>query len=582
MRDQRIMIFTRASSVLPGVAILVCCTFTPAQTPRSSATAEPVIANEQTVGIISGSVVNESGQPLPGVTVSVWNANRRARSRTTTTDAEGNFQVRGLMPSLYSVSAFLPAYVREANDPHNPASYHRPGDTVRLTLRPGGVVTGKVTNGEGEPVIGIRVRAAMVRDAAGEVPNPGSYVSSEATTDDRGVYRVFGLRVGTYIVSAGGIALPEPFKLNPYEKHVPTYSPSSTRDTASQIAVRTGEETTADIQYRGDPGHVVSGRVKVPVASGGSVSLTPVGGVFPIAYAFQSPGGGGFAFRGVADGEYEVVAQEIPQQPATSPDVHMSEPRRITVKGADVTGLEFVTRPPASLGGRIVLEPLKVTACENKRRPLYEEMLVGLKRPERDDQDRVPYLRMLSGPANPDANGTFVVRNLMPGKYLLEPRFSGRYWYLHSISIPGTPKIDVAANWTNVKFGDQLTNFTITLAAGAASIRGQVTAAKGSALPAGLAVYLIPAEREKFADVLRYFVSSVETNGAFALNNLPPGRYRVLVQPLDATTSTLFKLRLPEATEARAKLRRATETYKTDLELKPCQNLTDHNVTFKP
>jgi hypothetical protein len=97
-----------------------------------------------------------------------------------------------------------------------------------------------------------------------------------------------------------------------------------------------------------------------------------------------------------------------------------------------------------------------------------------------------------------------------------------------------------------------------------------------------LAVYLLPAERDKFADVLRYFVTPVEPSGAFALNNLAPGRYQVAVQTLDANTGTLFKLRLPEATEARAKLRRVAETQKTELELKPCQNLTDQQVTFKP
>ena len=485
------------------------------------------------------------------------------------------------MPSLYSISAFLPAYVRQAHDPHNSASYHRIGDTVRITMTPGGVITGKVTNAEGEPVVGVRVRSALVRHVSGEAPRPGSHAAAEGTTDDRGVYRMFGLPAGTYVVSAGGVVLAEPFKLHPYDAHVPTYAPSSTRDTASEIAVRTGEESTVDIRYRGEPGQVVSGTVKVPAATGGSVSLTPVGSLFPSAYAFQSPGGRGFAFRGIADGDYEIVAQEIPVQ-STGGDVPTSEPRRITVKGADVTGLELVPRPLPSLSGRIVLDPAKVTACENKRRPLFAEMLVSLQRPERDDQDRLPFLRMFSGPAPPDASGNFVVRNLMPGKYLLEPRFFGRYWYLHSISVPATPKIDAAANWTNVKFGDQLTNFTITLAEGAASIRGHVTTANASELPAGLAVYLVPAEREKFGDVLRYFVSSVEANGAFALNNLPPGRYHAVVQSLDATTGTLFKLRLPEAAEARTKLRRATETYKTDVELKPCQDLTDQNVIFKP
>jgi len=566
--------------------MLACCSFATAQTSTRTAPArppaQPAGANEPTVGVISGSVVSESGEPLARVTVSVWEANPRGTQRTTTTDAEGNFRVRGLTPSLYSVSAFLPAYVMQGRDFHSPG-YHRIGDTVRMTLTPGGVITGKVTNAEGEPVIGVRVRGMMVRNASGEGPRIGSYAASDVVTDDRGVYRMFGLPAGSYLVSAGGAVLLEPFKLYPYADDVPTYAPSSTRDTASEIVVRTGEESTADIRYRGEPGHVVSGTVKVPVAAaGGSVSLIPVGSMLPLGYAYQSPGGRGFASKGVADGEYEFVGQEIPQQSGPNTDVSTTEPRRITVKGADITGLELVPRPLPSLSGRIVLEPAKGTACENKRRPLFSEMLVLLQRPERDDQDRAPFLRMFSGPAQPDASGNFAIRNLVPGRYLLEPRFFGRYWYLDSISTPGTPKVDAAANWTNIESGGQKTDFTITLAEGAASIRGNVTTPNAPELSAGLAVYLLPAEREKFGDVLRYFMSSVEANGAFALNNLPPGRYHVLVQPLDATTSTLVKLRLPEAAEARTKLRRSAETQKTDLELTPCQNLTAHNVIFQP
>jgi hypothetical protein len=581
------MFFTKALRVWPVAVVLVCCTLAPAQTPRASPPAQTPIADEPTIGAISGSVVNEGGQPLAGVAVTVWNNNRNDTHRSTTTDAEGNFLVRGLTPSLYSISAFLPAYVRQAEEPYAPSTYHRLGDTVRITMIAGGVITGKVTNAEGEPVIGVRVRAVMVRNASGDGLGPGSVAASDASTDDRGVYRIFGMIPGVYLVSAAGAMFPEPFRLDPFDSDVPTYAPSSTRDTASEIIVRTGEETTVDIRYRGEPGHVVSGTVKVPVAAGGGVSLTLVGSTFPIAQAFQSPGGRGFSFKGVADGEYDIVANEIPQQPGPNPSIPTSEPRRITVKGADVTGLELVPRPTASLSGRIVLEPAKDTACSNKRRPLYAEMMVLPQRPERDDQDRLPFLRMLSGPAQPDANGNFILRNLTPGRHLLEPRFFGRYWYLQSISVPGTPKVDAAANWTNVKFGEQLSNFTITLAEGAASIRGRVTTANaaeanGAELPTALAVYLVPAEREKLADVLRYFVSAVETNGVFALNNLPPGRYHAVVQSLDTTTGTLSKLRLPEAAEARTKLRRLAETQKTDIELKPCQNLADHTVIFKP
>ena len=68
----------------------------------------------------------------------------------------------------------------------------------------GGAITGTVTNALGEPVVAVRVRATMVRDARGEVPKFMTFGLMEQSTDDRGIYRIYGLRPGTYIVSAGG------------------------------------------------------------------------------------------------------------------------------------------------------------------------------------------------------------------------------------------------------------------------------------------------------------------------------------------------------------------------------------------
>ena len=53
-----------------------------------------------------------------------------------------------------------------------------------------------------------------------------------------------------------------------------------------------------------------------------------------------------------------------------------------------------------------------------------------------------------------------------------------------------------------------------------------------------------------------YFVTSAAADGTFAFNNLPPGRYLALLGMIDADASSLAKLRLPEAAEARTKLRR--------------------------
>ena len=310
----------------------------------------------------------------------------------------------------------------------------------------------------------------------------------------------------------------------------------------------------------------------------------------PIANGYQPPGGRGFAFSGLTDGEYELVAQEFtPTAIAVMPVMSLSEPKRITVKGASVTGIELVPKPAASVSGKIVLEPSKAPACQGKRPPLLAEMVVQSRRPQKDaEKESSPYVRVFGSSGSPDANGAFQIRNVTPGKYQFDPRFYARYWYLQSITLGSTAsvaaaksaplKVDAAANWTTVKFGDQLSNLTITLAEGAASIRGRLTLSDGVS-PAGMVLYLIPAEPDKAEDVLRFFVTNIDGDATFSFNNLPPGRYRALVQTtVDPQIATLTKLRLPESAPARAKLRRSADAQKPEIELKPCQNLTDYQV----
>ncbi len=532
-------------------------------------------------GTISGSVVSDTGQPLVGAVVYVREFNSPGGSRTVPTDSDGNFRINNLGASIYLVNAAFPAYVAPPYDPMDPNSFHRIGESVRLELARGAVITGTVTNVAGEPVIGVRVRVQMVRDARGQDPLPFAY--REQTTDDRGIYRIFGLTPGAYVVSAGGGGS-QGFQLNPYGLDIPTYAPSSTRDTAAEVNVRGGEEANADIRYRGEQGRTISGTVKVGSANGATVTLTEAGtrGI-PSAATFQYPGTSGFSFFGVGDGEYEIVAQEVSTTQTTMfPDLSVSEARRVTVKGADVTGIELTTKPLARFSGRVALEPSKTPECQNKRRPLFAETLVVLHPPEKEMREIFPNLRMMGASSVVDEKGGFLMRNVVPGKYLIEPRFYARYWYLDSITTGAAQKTDAAANWTTIKFGDQLTNVTVTLAEGAASLRGRLTAQAGAEAPSGLLVYLVPAEREKALDVLRFFVAPVNTDGTFAFNNLPPGRYLTLTKTLDAQTATANKLRMPEAADARAKLRRAAETQKTPLELKPCQNLTAYKLAAKP
>ncbi|HEY3582057.1 MAG TPA: carboxypeptidase regulatory-like domain-containing protein [Pyrinomonadaceae bacterium] len=562
--------------------LTLCCICVSAQTSTSNSAATPANTSDSTVGSITGSVVNESGQPLAGVQVSVRRLNFAGGPRNSSTDSEGTFRVNGLSSGLYVVTAAAPGYVQAASDPGQTATHYRIGDNVRLELIRGGVITGSVTNAAGEPLIAITVQAWMVRDTKGRTAKiPYTFYMQQAT-DDRGIYRLFGLMPGTYVVSTGGNGFAQGYQFNPYAADTPTYAPSSTRDGAAEISVRAGEESTADIRYRGEQGHAVSGSVKLTAATGASVTLSSATGAFmSFGGAFLQAGNRTFEFTGLADGDYVLIAREVVAGSAPLPsELMMSDPLRVTIKGADVSGLELTTRPLASLSGRIVLDATKPPECEGKRSPLFSEMNVTVLRPQKDTDNDLVASYPTTNSASPDEKGSFAIRGLMPGRYIPQPQFYGRYWYVNSMTSAGPPKIDAAANWSMLKAG-QKTDVTITLTEGAASIRGKVSAGNGVAIPPSLGIYLVPAEREKSADVLRYFMAPVEADGTFSFNNLPPGRYVVFTQTIDADTNTLAKLRLPEAADMRAKLRRAAEAQKTNLDLKPCQNLTNYSLPVK-
>ena len=78
-------------------------------------------------------------------------------------NSDGHFEVAGLDNGLYYVTAFSPAYVAPPRDIDTPAPVYRVGDSLRLELLRGGVITGTLTNASGEPMIGVRIRALMVR-----------------------------------------------------------------------------------------------------------------------------------------------------------------------------------------------------------------------------------------------------------------------------------------------------------------------------------------------------------------------------------------------------------------------------------
>jgi hypothetical protein len=459
------------------------------------------------------------------------------------------------------------------------------GDSVTFVLVKGGVITGKVVTPEGEPVVAIGVRVEMTRDANGRRITGPSTVQ-ENPTDDRGIYRIYGLPAGTYIVMVGGGTNDySRTGINAFDTNVPTYAPSSTRDEAAEINLRAGEELTdVDIRYRGEPGRSISGTIRGSIREewGFAVTLTSIGdgGFQRNESIHQEPNNREFVFSGIADGDYYLTAHGILQTGEQS----ASESKLVKIRGADVNGIELLAQPLASVSGRVVLEETKAPECTDKKRPAFTETSVSAwHKGQEPDKDRARFIWSLGQPVRPDAEGNVKLSNLAAGEYRFVTQFSAKDWYLQSISFaapgPKAKPVDAMKTWTRVKPGDRLSGLTVTLAQGAASLSGKIVVGEGETVPDKLVVYLVPVEREKSDDLLRFYAAPVNADEEVELNNIAPGRYWILAQPaIDSAESPLTKLRLPYVAETRLRLRRAAEVAKTEIELKPCQNVVDFRI----
>ena len=163
--------------------------------------------------VVSGVVMTDEStpQPLRRATVTLM-ATDQPIIKTALTDSRGRFIVPELPAGKYSLSASKGGYVRMS---YGAKRYDRPGTSINLnegekmtglsmSLPRGGVITGTITDETGLPASGVQVRLLQYRTQLGErtlQPATMTNFLGEAT-DDRGVYRIYGLPPGEYVIAA--------------------------------------------------------------------------------------------------------------------------------------------------------------------------------------------------------------------------------------------------------------------------------------------------------------------------------------------------------------------------------------------
>ncbi len=604
--------------------ILLCAAFAriaPAQqAPAKTAPSNQIERSSKREGAITGRIIGPDGQPMAEARVSAYGISARSGSGySATSDDDGNFKLTGLSPGAYVLSAQAPGYVTAEASTEN--AVHRIGEDATISLVKGGVITGRVTDEAGEPIVGVSVISHRVRDPEGRTIGSrfGMFGFRLVMTDDRGIYRIYGLLPGVYIVSIG-ISAEYGLDDAQIRRDAPTYYQSATRDTATEINLRGGEEVSGiDIRHRSERGRIVSGTVSGEIDSLSYSRIMLKGletGRFEAMGSMSNSRG--FAFYGVPDGEYELTAMREARGSETS----SSATRRVSVKGVDVSGIELKLAPHGSITGRIVIEssnPSKRCAIKDNpagnqtsgqiqeqpgRQPVVEEITL---RADRDD----PNQRMQSARFGwtekygraPDEKGEFALKNLEAGRYRIAANLPADGWHIRAILQSGQPgassakplagatgasgpaksPVDISRNGIAIKPGEKSSGVEVIIAEGAATLNGRILPAKdGMKLPSWLRAHLIPAEAASADDVISYAETNVRKDGSFEFKHIAPGKYLLHARQAPETEASDDQTR-PVAWDAieRAKLRREAEAAKNEIELKPCQRVNEYVLRWQ-
>ena len=187
------------------LAFSICCAALPPPANSQTGTAKKSLQAS-----VSGRITVH-GKAIAGIVVSVRMnyAPRPASEFKAATDSDGNYRVNGIPPGNYSVAPVAPAYVVSNIDVargQGKLLLLAEGDDVEsidFSLERGGVIAGRVVDAEGRPVVEERL-TLMPADQNQRSQQQFNYVNaSGAQTDDRGMYRMFGLAPGKYKISIG-------------------------------------------------------------------------------------------------------------------------------------------------------------------------------------------------------------------------------------------------------------------------------------------------------------------------------------------------------------------------------------------
>lgn len=480
--------------------------------------------------------------------------------RQVVTDDSGNFIVDGLAPGRFTLTVEKPGYLKTHYGSKRPG--RPPGTPIALIegqrwldlaidVPRGGVIDGVVRDENGAPIASSQVIAQQVAFVAGErrLLSAGGSGPSNAVTDDRGHYRLYGLPPGDYVVRASGGAMRVPVLTDAEFKAVETQLRTGRVEPPLNAPV-----LVRDFSYFPAASNSVMAEVVSLGASEERLGIDIVNTPVPtFAVEFNAVGPGGRPLIAASIGMAIVTTRStytspggVPVDAAGKGRVSGLPPARYLFFGSaretDESGARSVwLNQEVDLNGANVsttLQFVEGTRVAGRLQPTPGESLPALGAGARVQLNAAPVIPgTLTGTpsASVNADGTFVFTNVPPNRYRIEVG-----------GVPGwTPSramyqnMDTLDDPLDVLAGIPVEGLAVTMSGQQTEISGIVTDRAGRPTPE-FSVMVFSADRALWSSPRRNSgVVRIGTDGRYRVAALPAGDYYLaIVNDIDATQVT--------------------------------------------
>ncbi len=485
--------------------------------------------------IIAGRVVAaDTGKPLQRAAVTLV-ANPSKTTRVTVTDGDGRYEFSRLAAGRYGVRPDKQGYVVISPDPFSTGlgvelSEGEVADRTDFALPRGSVITGRITDEFGEPMAGVMVQAAryQFRPSGQRQLMDGGFgnFTMPGVTDDRGEYRIFWLKPGSYYVSARTIDTSEVIALaqsgapgigamGSNDGLATTYYPGTASVVEAQ-PIRVGLMHQASASFTLVPTRMsrVSGTVRDSQGQPLSGSRVTLRSTSAIAEWFDSSSSqlssaGTFTMANVAPGDYILDVWPNAAASGRQPVRNEFASLPLPVSGEDVE-LALTTAPGISVSGRVIFEGKSVEARQVVRVSAM---------PEEDARNVVG---MVMGDAVAvEADGRFHLPGVF-GKVVFRVGFLPQNVMLKAVTLDGVDITNTPLDATGM--GD-ITNLELVLVDHQSRIVAFARNARGE-LQYNFRLIVYPAH-PKPGDVTVRFQhnASPSSTGQVDIGRMPPGEY---------------------------------------------------------